>query len=280
MDFTDLTFNEKLHSSLRDAGSPLVVGLDPDPARMPLHLIDRHPDVNDLVTAFCHEVIDATRDHACGYKLNLAFFEALGRQAFSVFADVVNAIPKNRLVVADAKRGDIGNTAGKYRDAFFGQFGVDAVTLSPFMGLETMASFLEDDRYGVFALTLTSNPGSADLMEQKLEGGKTVSVHLAESFRRMQKTVPGTLGMVVGATKAGKLRSVLEANPEAPLLIPGIGAQGGSIDELARALQTHHGPALIPISRDIIYASIGLSWKEDVAGRAAWYKKQLSGLIV
>lgn len=275
-----MTFSEKLDHAIAGSGSPLLVGLDPDPARMPLHLIDRYPDISDLVTAFCLDVIDATKDNACGYKLNLAFFEALGRRAFGVFADVVNAIPKNRLVLADAKRGDIGNTAGKYREAFFGQFGVDAITLSPFMGLETMAGFLDDDRFGVFALTLTSNPGSADIMEQQLEGGKTVSVHLAEQFRAFQQTVPGTLGMVIGATKPEKLSPVLAAYPEAPLLIPGIGAQGGSVDQLALALKNHAGTALIPISRDIIYAGSDFSWKEDVATRAAWYKEQLSKLVV
>jgi orotidine-5'-phosphate decarboxylase len=274
-----LTFPEKLDQSTRDAGSLLLVGLDPDPARMPLHLVDRYPDVNELVTVFCREVIDATCEHACGYKLNLAFFEALGRQAFAVFADVVNAIPKNRLVVADAKRGDIGNTALKYHEAFFGQFGADAITLSPFMGMETLATFLDDDRYGVFALTLTSNPGSADLMEQKLESGKPVSVHLSASFRELQKKVPGTLGMVVGATKAGMLGPVLEANPEAPLLIPGIGAQGASLEELASALKNHHGTPLIPISRDILYPGGGISWKQDVVERAKWYKGALKVLM-
>jgi orotidine-5'-phosphate decarboxylase len=275
-----LNFTEKLNNAIASAGSPLLVGLDPDPARMPLHLIDRHPDPVDLVRAFCLEVIDATHPVACGYKLNLAFFEALGRRAFDVFADVVNAIPAGRIVLADAKRGDIGNTALKYREAFFGYFGVDALTLSPFMGMDTLAGFLDDPRHAVFALALTSNPGSADLMEQRLEGGNTLSVHLAGSLARLHATVPGTLGMVVGATKPEKLGPVLAAFPDAPLLIPGIGAQGGSIDELARVLKNHRGTALIPVSRDIIYTSTGLEWKEDVAARAVWYREQLAGKLL
>lgn len=251
-----MTFSEKLKKAIDNAGSSLMIGLDPVITRLPTKVQKQIASETEAVRMFCQDVIENTLDTTCGYKLNLAFFEALGDDGLEVFHEVCRYIPDDKIVLADAKRGDIGNTASMYATAFYDQFGCDAITINPLMGMETLLPFLQDESKAVFALALTSNPGAADVLLQKLENGKTVSEHLAGEMSKLQQQpeVKGTIGMVTGATQTEYLRDVIAAFPGGPLLIPGIGLQGGTPDGIIELMRDFDNQAIPVISRSIIYA--------------------------
>lgn len=271
-----MTFTEKLQRAAQSSGSLLCVGLDPDPEKIPQPLKERYDNEADLIFEFCRRVVECTKVDACAYKPNIAFFESLGSAGWEAFERLLDAIPSNRIVIADAKRGDIGNTSNKYKEAYFDRYQVDAVTLNPLMGIETLDPFLENEEHAVFALTMTSNPGSADFLQKRFQGRMSLGEYIADALSKKQKSVAAQIGMVVGATQAPSAKPVLKAFPDSHLLIPGIGAQGGSIEELAQTLTDHLGYPIINSSRGIIYAGGDAeNWTEYVAKAATELKESL-----
>lgn len=247
-----MTFLERLAAAQSDSQSRLCVGLDPDPMRMPPHLAKL--PAPEAVTAFCIEIIDATSDYACAFKTNLAFFEALGRAGMQAFEAVVDAVGSERLVIADAKRADIGNTARHYAAAFFDRMRCDAVTVSPYMGRDSLEPFLSYESRATFALVLTSNPGADDLQMLRANG-RRIYEHAAEMAAAAGDGLPGTIGFVVGATRSEPLAQLRAAYPSVPFLVPGVGPQGGDAAEVVDAAGA--GPLLVSASRSVIYASSG-----------------------
>jgi orotidine-5'-phosphate decarboxylase len=249
-----MTFLEALASAQQETDSLLCVGLDPDPALLPHHL--QNAPVGPAVAEFCREIIEATAAVACAYKPNLAFFEALGPDGFRILHDVVRRIPEGRVVIADGKRGDIGNTARLYAKAVFEELGCTACTVSPYMGRDSVEPFLEFAGKGVFVLARTSNAGASDFQE-KIVGGAPLYVHVARRVREWGRGKPGTAGLVVGATAPGGLALLRLEAPDLPFLVPGVGAQGGEAEVVVREAGSGGAPILVNSSRQILYASAG-----------------------
>jgi len=272
-----MTFNEKLRSAVQAAESTLCVGLDPNLDLMPDPITSSKQPNFQKVEQFLKQVIDVTAEHCAAYKPNLGFFEALGADGWDTFEAILNYIPSDKIIIADAKRGDISSTAEHYAKAFFEHFDVDAVTLNPLMGFETLDSFLNDSSKGIYVLTLTSNPGAKDILLKQLADGETISSFIAKELNRKQQASKTIIGIVVGATKADELESVINKFSTSPLLIPGVGKQGGSISALNKSLEQHAGTPLINSSRSIIYAGKNeANWDRQVAKAAKKFKTKLA----
>ncbi|MDR9415176.1 MAG: orotidine-5'-phosphate decarboxylase [Gracilimonas sp.] len=272
-----MTFPEKLKTSVSTARSALCVGLDPNLDLLPQPIKDRFESPEEQVAYFCKLVIDYTSQYCAAFKPNLGFFEALGPDGLSVFEEVINHIPENKIIIADAKRGDISSTADHYKKAFWDKFDLDAITLNPLMGFETLEAFSKDETKGIYVLTLTSNPGASDFLKQPFSGFPMMSQFIADQLAKRSAHSKTHLGMVIGATQAEEAKSVISNHPNAALLIPGIGAQGGSISELAKSLKNHQGIPLINSSRGIIYAGKDEGdWPEHVANAAKSMKLKLN----
>lgn len=270
-----MDYVKRLEKAVRRSRSLLCVGLDPNPELIPDVLHEEGSRIEETVEKFCLEVIDATAGHCCAYKPNLAFFEALGPAGMALFERILTAIPDEKIVIADAKRGDIGSTAEQYRKAFFDYYDVDAVTLNPLMGFDTLDPYINDAGRAVYTLVLTSNSGAHDLLLRRFEGRISMAEYLADQLSRKMEFSATHLGMVIGATHDSVVEQVLSAYPEASLLIPGIGSQGGSVESLAHTLRNHRGIPLISSSRSILYAGSGKSWKSDVDKSAKKTNKSL-----
>ncbi len=275
-----MTYTDKLTKAVRSSGSLLCVGLDPDPARIPAPMRQIYSDEAELVFEFCRRIVEATKPHACAFKPNMAFFEAMGSRGWETLERVIDIIPSNSVVIADAKRGDIGNTAAKYSEAMFGHLGAYAVTLNPLMGLDTLEPFIKDDSKGVYTLVMTSNSGAADFLKRRFEGRSSLSEYIAEELSKLQHRSAASLGMVVGATQTRDLSLVLDANPNAHLLIPGVGSQGGDITELTAVLENYGGIPVINSSRSILYAGgDSEEWMSASAARALDLKVELQPIM-
>ncbi len=238
--------------------SLLCVGLDPDPARLPGEL----RAASDPVYSFCAALIEATADLACAFKPNIAFYEALGPSGMETLRRVIASVPAGIPVILDAKRGDIGSTAEAYARAVFEQLGVGAVTLNPYLGGDSLAPFLRYRDRGCILLCKTSNPGSADVQDLALADGRPLYLEVA---RRAQQdwNSAGNVGLVVGATHPQELAAVRALCPDMPLLVPGVGAQGGDLAAAVRgAVDARGGGALVNVSRGIMYASDGPDFAE------------------
>lgn len=271
-----MTFTEKLKSAVSSSGSVLCVGLDPVPDLIPKALQQDFPDSPTLFLEFCSEIIESTKEHVCAYKPNTAFFEALGSPGWQTLEQVIKLIPEDKIVIADAKRGDIGNTALQYKKAFFDELDTDAVTLNALMGMDTLDPFLDEPGKAVFVLAMTSNRGSADFLQRRFEGRMSLGEYIAEELEKKQDKSLTHLGLVVGATQVESISPVIHAYPEAHLLIPGIGKQGGSVNELQKVLEHHNGVPVINSSRSIIYAgSENENWQEAVWEKASKMKQSL-----
>jgi len=272
-------FTQKLQHAVQSSGSTLCVGLDPVPQKIPLPLKERFNDDSSLILTFCKQVIEATKTVCCAYKPNMAFFEALGSKGWEVLEQVIDSIPSGKIIIADAKRGDIGSTAEQYRKAFFEQLNVDAITLNPLMGIDTIEPFLGDASKAVFVLAITSNSGSADFLQRRFEGRLSLAAYIAEHLAKIQKNHSTHIGLVAGATHPEEIRDVVQEMPEATLLIPGIGSQGGSIQDLADVLKHHTGIPLVSSSRSILYAGRDEeNWLDLVAQKADETHNQLKAL--
>ncbi len=255
-----MTFTEKLAARWREADSLLCVGLDPDPSRFPADLRNRA----DAIFEFCRAIVDATAALACAFKPQIAYFSSCRAedQLERLLAHVRSAHPQVP-VILDAKRGDIGSTAEHYAREAFERYGADAVTLSPYMGRDSIEPFLEYADRGVFLLCRTSNPGGDDL--QMLDAaGERLYEHVARLAATRWNT-NGQLGLVVGATYPNELARVRAIAGELPLLVPGVGAQGADVAATVQAGQTASGAGMaINSSRAILYAGHG----EDFATAA------------
>lgn len=264
---------QDLFRLIREKSSFLCIGLDPDTDRLPAG-ISRDPDG---VLQFLTAIIRATAPHAVAYKPNFAFFEALGPAGMTVLEEVIQAVPPGHLIIGDAKRGDIGNTAAHYADAVFGRFGCHAVTVSPFMGLDTLDPFLAwPDRWTV-VLALTSNPGSGDFQRLKQQDGSELwEVVLRRCAARGNAD---QMMFVVGATHPHDFRRVRELAPDHFLLVPGFGAQQGSLRDVA-----HHGfnsrcGILANVSRAVLYASDGADFARAAENTARLYRQEMAALL-
>ena len=272
-----MTYNQKLKSAIQTSESTLCVGLDPNLDLMPDPITSTDQSNPKNVELFLKQVIDVTKKNCAAYKPNLGFFEALGPDGWDTFQAILDCIPDNKIIIADAKRGDISSTAEHYAHAFFDHFDVDAITLNPLMGFETLNPFLNAPSKGIYVLTLTSNPGAGDILLKQLAGGETISRFIAKELNGKQENSKTSIGMVVGATKAKKLKPVINEFPKSPLLIPGVGKQGGSIKALNKSLEQHTGIPLINSSRSIIYAGKNAkNWDQHVAESAKNLKTRLA----
>lgn len=241
------TITELLEASWVTSDSLLCVGLDPEPARFP----GRYAGDNSSVFEFCRDIVDATHDLVCAFKPQIAYFAAVGAErALEQLISHIRSVAPNVPLILDAKRGDIGPTAVQYAREAFDRYGADAVTVNPYLGYDTVEPFVE--RGSVFVLCRTSNPGSGDLQSLDVGGEplyRRVARDLAERFG-----ATGRLGLVVGATYPAELAVVRESVGSLPLLVPGIGAQGGDAVALAPAL-TASGGVVVNSSRAVLYAS-------------------------
>lgn len=252
----------------------MCVGLDPVPARLPNPLRDGRLSTA-AVRTFCADIIEATAPYACAFKPNLAFFEALGPAGHTVLAQVLATIPEDCLVVADAKRGDIGHSSKAYARALYDEFGANACTVSPYLGRDSVEPFLSKDDRCAFILARTSNDGAADLQEACTCDGVPLYRHVARRAASWDAAAVGTAGLVAGATAPEALAELRADASSLPFLIPGVGAQGGDPSAVVDAAQTDDGPILVNSSRSIIYASEG----EDYADAAADAAKELRNAL-
>jgi len=239
----------ELIQEIKNKGSYLCVGLDSDIEKLPRHLLKE----KDPQFVFNKRIIDATSDSCVAYKPNLAFYEAQGSRGWEVLEKTLEYIPKNIFTIADAKRGDIGNTANQYAKAFFEKVNFDSVTISPYMGKDAIEPFLAFDNKWAIVLALTSNPGSTDLEEQLLQTGDSLYETVLKKTSKWG-TSENTM-FVVGATKAEKLQDIRKIIPDHFLLVPGVGSQGGSLAEVTRYGSNTDVGLLVNVSRGIIFAS-------------------------
>lgn len=251
---------QELFEEIKKKQSFLCVGLDTDLEKIPPHLLD----TEDPVFEFNKQIIDATKDYCVAYKPNIAFYEALGAKGWESLQKTIEYIPSNIFTVSDAKRGDIGNTSKLYAKAFFESMNFDSVTVAPYMGSDSVTPFLEFDNKWVILLALTSNKGSQDFQTYDSDKPLFEKV-LAKS---QEWGTDENMMYVVGATKADMMRRVRELAPDHFLLVPGVGAQGGSLDEVARNAMNSTCGLLVNSSRGIIYKSNEKDFAE-VAGKEA-----------
>ena len=256
-----MNFVEKLTNIARKNKSLLCVGLDPDPDLMPDKV---------GVFEFNKAIIEATSDLVCAYKPNLAFYEALGNEGLTALKRTVDYIPEDIPVIADAKRGDIGNTARAYAKAIFANFNFDAATVNPYLGFDAVEPFIRYRDKGVFILCRTSNAGAVDFqaLRCQVENDHRPLFEIV-ALKASQWNTQGNIGLVVGATYPEELRLIRQSYPDMPLLIPGLGAQGGDLASTVRyGVDAQGEKAVINSSRQIIYASRGKDFAE-AAGKAA-----------
>ncbi len=239
----------ELFSQIQKKSSFLCVGLDADINKIPEHLKTE----KDPIFTFCQEIIEQTADFAVAYKPNIAFFEALGPQGWETLQKVTELIPKNIFTIADAKRGDIGNTSKLYAKAFFEKMDFDSVTVAPYMGVDSVTPFLEFDNKWVILLALTSNSGSMDFQLIKDETGKPLYQSVLEKSQSWGS--PENMMYVVGATRGELIGEVRKLVPDHFFLVPGVGAQGGSLEDVAKYGMNSNCGLLVNSSRGIIYAS-------------------------
>lgn len=268
-----MTFLEQLRGAQQRNGSMLCVGLDPEPARFPAALKGDASRIYD----FCARIVDATADLAIAFKPQIAYFAAhrAEDQLERLMAHMRNNAP-HVPVILDAKRGDIGSTAEQYAKEAFERYGADAVTLSPFMGFDSVQPYLKYPGKGAFLLCRTSNPGGDDLQNQRLasvEGQPLLYEHIARLAQGPWNT-NGQLGLVVGATYPAEIERVRQLAPTLPLLIPGVGAQGGDALATVKAGWRADAPIVVNSSRAILYASSGEDFA-DAARREATRTRDL-----
>jgi|SRR5438105_242058 len=262
-----MTFIDMLQGAQRRNGSMLCVGLDPEPNRFPAQMRGDAGKIFD----FCARIVDATADLVIAYKPQIAYFAA--HRAEAQLESLMEHMRRNAPhvpVILDAKRGDIGSTAEQYAKEAFERYGADAVTLSPFMGFDSLQPYLKYEGKGAFLLCRTSNPGGDDLQNQRLAGVEG-EPRLYEHIARMAQgpwNANGQLGLVVGATYPAEIEAVRKVAPRVPLLIPGIGAQGGDAAATVKAGWRADAPIVVSSSRAILYASNGEGFAQAARGEA------------
>ncbi|WP_367871550.1 orotidine-5'-phosphate decarboxylase [Luteolibacter sp. Populi] len=250
-----MRYRERLQARIAVTGSRLCIGLDPRPGEGGIEAV---PD-------FLKQVVDETWQYAAAFKPNIAYFEAMGLRGLEMLESLMAVMPREVPVILDAKRSDIGETQKYYAHSYFAHLKVDAVTLNPFLGYDSIEPFLNWEGKGIYLLAVTSNPGSADFQRQILADGRAVfELVTALGERAATAGMATDVGYVVGLTNAA---GVLQRIPDAPLLVPGLGAQGGDIAELAAAARS--APDVINVSRGVLYADDGFSFGERAKRWAA-----------
>jgi orotidine-5'-phosphate decarboxylase len=274
-----MTFIEQLRQAERINGSLLCVGLDPEPAKFPAAMQGDASKIYD----FCAAIVDATADLVIAFKPQIAYFAAHGAEAQleRLMAHMRRTAPQVPIIL-DAKRGDIGSTAEQYAKEAFERYGADCVTLSPFMGFDSVQPYLKYHGKGAFLLCRTSNPGGDDLQNQRLAdlaGQPTLFEHIA-SLVQGPWNLNGQLGLVVGATRPAEIERVRKVAPTVPLLIPGVGAQGGDAVATVKAgYRAANGETMAPIvvnsSRAVLYASAAADFSQAARTAAIATRDQL-----
>ncbi len=263
---------QQLIEQIRIKQSFLCVGLDTELSKIPEHLLEE----DDPIYRFNKAIIEATAPYCVAYKINLAFYEQYGIAGWQSMEKTLEAIPKNCFVIADAKRGDIGNTSKMYAKAFFETYNYDAITVSPYMGHDSVGPFLEYKDKFTIVLGLTSNAGSNDFQMLETTEGKVY-----ESVLKKIATwgTPDNLMFVIGATKAEKFAEIRKILPDHFLLVPGVGEQGGSLEEVAKNGINKDCGLLVNSSRGIIYASSGLDFNEAAGEEAKKLQEEMKGYL-
>ena len=263
----------ELIEQIKTKKSFLCVGLDTDLKKIPQHLLND----NDAIYTFNKNIIDATAPYCVAYKPNLAFYEAFGVKGMIAFEKTINYLNKyypNHFIIADAKRGDIGNTSKMYARTFFEEYDVDALTVAPYMGEDSVTPFLGYDGKWVILLALTSNKGSNDFqLTTDTEGERLFEKVIRKS---QQWGNIDNMMYVVGATQGKMFEDIRKVAPESFLLVPGVGAQGGSLEEVCRYGMTKDCGLLVNSSRGIIYASDGEDYAEVAAQKAKELQEQMA----
>jgi len=249
-----------------DRNFHICVGLDSDITKIPPHLLS----ATNPILEFNKTVIDATAELAAAYKINFAFYENWGIKGFQTLEETIKYIPKDVLIIADAKRGDIGNTSKKYAESVFDYFKCDSVTLHPYMGLDSIEPFLAFKDKISFILGLTSNPSAFDFEKQRLENGRFLYQEVIHKINSWN--INNNCGLVFGATKIDELKDNIESFNNMPILLPGVGAQGGSLEDVATAFnQNNKSNYLINISRGLIYLDDGHQFGQKIKKKIEEY---------
>ena len=276
----------ELFDQIKKKQSYLCVGLDTDISKIPKHLLKS----DDSVFEFNKQIIDATKDFCVAYKPNLAFYESLGPRGLESLEKTVKYIPKDCFTIADAKRGDIGNTSGMYAKTFFEYYGFDSVTVAPYMGKDSVTPFLQFKNKWVILLALTSNEGSQDFQMKELNSRQyTIDNNQtsASNFKLFEDVLytsklwgsADNMMYVVGATHPGMFKAIREIIPDHFLLVPGIGAQGGSLEEVSKAGMNDQCGLLVNSSRQLIYASAGEDFAEAAAREAKRMRDEMKKFL-
>mgnify|MGYP003304211102 CR=1 FL=1 len=263
-----ITFQEKLIAAATTNRSLVCVGLDIDISRIPC---------SDPLE-FCRQIIDATSEFVCSYKPNLAFFEMMGTEGWGLLEQVIKMIPPEIPVIGDGKRGDIGSTASAYANALFEKLNFDAVTINPYMGQDSVEQFIAYEEKGIFILCKTSNQGSEDFQDLIISTGKPLYMAVAEKAQSWNKN--NNIGLVVGATYPEELMNIRQCCPDMPILIPGVGAQGGALAEAVQFGTDKAGrDAIINSSRGILYASSGPDFAESARQAARSLRNEINSVL-
>ncbi len=266
----------ELIENIKRKGSFLCVGLDTDIKKIPSHLLDS----DDPVYQFNKAIIDATAPYCVAYKPNLAFYEATGAQGWITLEKTLRYLKENypdQFIIADAKRGDIGNTSKLYARSFFEHLDVDAITVAPYMGEDSVTPFLGYEGKWVILLALTSNKGSRDFQFIEDKEGTRLFEHVITTSQKWAS--PEEMMYVVGATQGEMFKDIRRVAPDSFLLVPGVGAQGGSLEDVARYGMNADCGLLVNSSRGIIFASSGTDYAEAAANEAEKLQKQMHAIL-
>lgn len=266
---------QQLLTQIQQKKSFLCIGLDPDLDKLPKHLLQQE----DPIFEFNKAIIDATHDLAVAYKPNVAFYEAYGMKGMHSLRKTIQYLNANfpeQFTIADAKRGDIGNTSTMYAKAFFDDLNFDSITVAPYMGKDSVEPFLAFEDKHTILLALTSNPGAFDFQTQITEG-KELYKHVLETSKTWKNSQ--NLMYVVGATKAEYLAEIRKIIPDSFLLVPGVGAQGGSLSEVCKYGMTENVGLLVNSARAIIYASSGEDFAEKGREEAQQMQSEMAEIL-
>lgn len=272
-----MNFKNKLAAIQESKKTFVCVGLDPDPLRLPPHLLPGAPPT-ERILAFNTRIINATAPYASAYKVNFAFYEALGVEGWQLLGATLGLLPQDVLAIADNKRGDIGNSARFYAKSVFEGFGFDTCTVAPYMGHDSYVPFLEFEGKGAFILARTSNPGAQDIQEKKIDGAPVYEM-LVRQIASLPAPEATRAGLVVGATSPQALARIRSLAPHLPFLIPGVGAQGGDAPAVMKAAFNGYGSVVINSSRGILYASNGSDFADAAAQSAKALRDELNRIL-
>jgi orotidine-5'-phosphate decarboxylase len=251
----------------------LCIGLDPDLSKIPSHLLE----FEDPIFEFNKRIIDATKDLCIAYKPNTAFYECYGSKGWESFEKTVNYIPKDCFIIADAKRGDIGNTSRYYAKTFFETYACDAITVAPYMGSDSVMPFIENHGKWAVILALTSNEGSFDFQFKELRNGRKLYETVIEKAKEWGSDE--SLMFVVGATRVEEIENVRKLAPNHFFLVPGVGEQGGSLSDVVKYGANNQCGLIVSSSREIIYASNKLDFELSVKSAAKKLQAEMAYYI-